>query len=198
MKGSLHTNVFLKRVEHILTYQGKIQGRLHPECFANHQSCSYNSYKKRADKKQLAFLINETVFEETKQKPCYICGKYRDQYHINGIDRYDNTKGYEFENIRPCCGECNTMKKNFVFDSLINKIVTIYTNQKDIYQAHAVYGTNDLNNCSIVKNKNKNKKEGVQIVKVKEKNIMNETDKLNHAKELFEIRKIRNGQILIS
>ena len=27
---------------------------------------------------------------------------------------------------------------------------------------------------------------------------MNETDKLNHAKELFEIRKIRNSQIIIS
>ena len=196
MKGSLHENMFLKRVEHIMTHQGKIKGRLHPECFANHQSCNYISYKHRADKKQLAFLINEKVFEETKQNPCYICGKSIDKSHMNGIDRYDNTKGYELENIRSCCGECNTMKKTFPYDSLINKIEAIYTNHKDIFLFQMQADTSDLNNSIIVKNKNKT--EGVKIVKAKQKVPMNETDKLNHAKELFEIRKIRNRQIIIS
>lgn len=193
MKGSLHKTVFLNRMEHILTSQGKIQGCLHPECFANHQSSNYNRYKYRADKKQLAFLITEKIFTETTQNPCYICGKnIIDKSHMNGIDRYDNTKGYESENIRSCCGECNAMKKNFSYDSLINKIEAIYTNHKDTFRTQT--DTRYLNNCNIAKNKMK----VVKTKPVKENVPMNETDKLNHAKELFEIRKIRNGQTTIS
>jgi hypothetical protein len=192
MKGSLHKNVFLERVEHILTYQGRIEGHLHPECFANHRSCNYKSYKYRANKKQLEFLINENVFEETRQNPCYICGKNTDEMHMNGIDRFDNMKGYELENIRSCCGECNTMKNIYVYDSFMNKIEAIYTNHKDICSPQS--NTIGLNNCIIVKNKNK--KEGVKIAEpVKEKV---QIDKMNHARELFDKRKIKNSQTIIS
>lgn len=190
LKGSLHKNVFLERVEHILTYQGRIQGHLHPECFANHRSCNYKSYKYRANKKQIEFLINEQIFEETRLNPCYICGKNIDEQHMNGIDRFDNMKGYELENIRSCCGECNTMKKKYVYDSFINKIEAIYTTHKDVCRPA---GTSGLNNCIIVKNKNKN--EGGKIVEVKEKV---QKDIMSHARELFEKRKIKNSQTIIS
>ena len=38
MKGTLTPDVFLKRIEHILTHQGYINGKLYPEYFANHIS----------------------------------------------------------------------------------------------------------------------------------------------------------------
>lgn len=182
MKGSLHKNVFLKRVEHILTHQGKIQGRLHPECFANHKSSNCTSYKYRADKKQISFSIDEQAFKEIKQD-CYICGKQIDESHMNGIDRFDNEKGYDLENIRSCCGECNLMKNVFTWDSWIKKLEAIYTNHKDLFLTQI--DTSNMNNHTIVKYKSKNKNEKVK----KERVSMTETEKQNHAKELFELRK---------
>ena len=73
----------------------------------------------------------------------------------------------------------------------MNKIEAIYTNHKDICSPPS--STIGLNNCIIVKNKNK--KEGVKIVEVKEKV---QIDKMNHARELFEKRKIKNSQTIIS
>lgn len=58
MKGSTSEEVFIKRVEHILTFQGKITGNLYPDCFANHKSAYYSNYRRRALKKTIGFLTN--------------------------------------------------------------------------------------------------------------------------------------------
>lgn len=122
MKGTLSVNVFLKRIEHILTYQGYIEGKLYPECFANHMSSNYNHYKKRAEKKQLDFEISEDDFYSLIIKKCYICGKKPEEEHINGIDRIDNDKGYVYNNIEACCGECNYMKNKFSLQDFFDKL----------------------------------------------------------------------------
>ena len=59
MKGTLTPEIFLKRIEHILTYQGYIKGKLYPECFANHLFSKYNRYKQRAIEKEIEFEIFE-------------------------------------------------------------------------------------------------------------------------------------------
>lgn len=43
------------------------------------------------------------------QVPCYYCG-----YEIKtcGIDRVDNAKGYDLDNLKTCCRWCNAMKSN--------------------------------------------------------------------------------------
>jgi hypothetical protein len=122
MKGTLSVNVFLKRIEHILTYQGYIEGKLYPECFANHMSSNYNHYKKRADKKQLDFEISEDDFYSLIIKKCYVCGKKPEEEHINGIDRINNDKGYVYNNIEACCGECNYMKNKFSLQDFFDKL----------------------------------------------------------------------------
>lgn len=126
MKGSTSDDVFIKRVEHILTFQNKVNGNLYPEYFASHKGCSYNDYKYRALKKQLDFLITVPDYEKIIQGDCFICGKKNGECHKNGIDRMDSTKGYLLDNVNSCCGECNYMKKNYELDDIMNKFMLIY------------------------------------------------------------------------
>lgn len=122
IKGTLTPDVFLKRIEHILTHQGYINGKLYSECFANHMSSDYNRYKKRADDKSLNFEITEGDFYSLIMEKCYICGKKSEGEHINGIDRIDNEKGYIQDNIEACCGECNYMKNKFSLNDFFDKL----------------------------------------------------------------------------
>ena len=133
MKGTLTPEIFLKRVEHILTYQGYIEGKFYPECFANHNGSGYNDYKNRANKKLKEFEITEEQFYEIIFKKCYMCGKKTDDNHTNGIDRINNDKGYTTENIVCCCGECNYMKNKFNLDDLIDKLRKIKKNKLAIF-----------------------------------------------------------------
>ncbi len=40
-------------------------------------------------------------------KPCKYCKSSIEQETGIGLDRLDNSKGYEFHNVVPCCGRCN-------------------------------------------------------------------------------------------
>jgi 5-methylcytosine-specific restriction endonuclease McrA len=72
-------------------------------------------------------------------KPCNYCGdeltnykKNKDSYgefKYNGIDRIDSSKGYEIDNVVPCCKNCNTMKWDLDVDDFykhIKKIIKYY------------------------------------------------------------------------
>jgi hypothetical protein len=127
MKKSLNDDVFVKRIEHILSYNQIIKhGKLYPHLFANHNTTNYNSYKYRANNKKNAFEITESQFVEIISKHCYICGKINTNDHCNGIDRFNNNIGYLFENCRTCCGECNYMKNNYSYDDIFEKFRLIY------------------------------------------------------------------------
>jgi len=134
MKGSTSDEVFIKRAEHILTFQNKISGNLYPECFASHNVLSYSRYKNRALKKQLDFEMTPWDYDNIINKDCYLCGKRNDNSHKNGIDRIDNNKGYLLDNVKPCCGECNYMKKNYELGDIINKFMLIYENHKHDFE----------------------------------------------------------------
>lgn len=129
MKGSTHENIFIKRVEHILTYQNLIDGYLFPDSFASHMGSCFSQYKNRANKKQLDFELTQEEYNDIIIKECFMCGKRNDTAHKNGIDRFDNNKGYILDNLNSCCGECNYMKKNYNFEDVINKFMLIYKNR---------------------------------------------------------------------
>jgi len=132
MKGSISDEVFVKRVEHILTFNKKIAGKLYPECFVNHHAVYFSNYKDRAHKKQLDFLIVYDDFDKITNGDCYLCGKKSNKQHKNGIDRIDNTKGYSLDNIKPCCGECNYMKRDYEIEAVFYKLELIYNNTKKL------------------------------------------------------------------
>jgi hypothetical protein len=127
IKKSLSDEIFLERVEHILTYNKCIKGgKYYPSAFANHICVDYNQYKKRASSKQLEFELDENTFYEIASNNCYICGKSPSKTHNNGIDRFDSKIGYTLDNCRPCCGECNYMKNNYNYNNFMEKLKLIH------------------------------------------------------------------------
>ncbi len=131
MKGSSGPNVFVHRAEHILTNLKIIQGKSYIEEFLDFKGCIYSAYKARAEKKELPFEISQETFSHYTDLPCYLCGKEVSQTHMNGIDRFDNTKGYTIDNIRSCCGICNYMKKSYEYDDVIKKMCMICNYQQE-------------------------------------------------------------------
>jgi len=127
MKASLSVDAFLGRVEHILTHNGRINGRLFPEMFPDYTSASYTEYKNRALKKNLDFALSHDEYLCLITQDCYLCGKNSNSQHLNGIDRIDNNKGYMMDNVKPCCANCNYMKKNYILEDVFNKFMDIYS-----------------------------------------------------------------------
>ena len=62
MKGSLGPNVYVHRVEHMLTYLKFAQGNLYPDEFSDTKGCSYSSYKNRANEKGICFELSKEQF----------------------------------------------------------------------------------------------------------------------------------------
>ena len=86
---------------------------------ANMEPARYSEfvkYKGNAIKRGLSFNISSELFKALTQKPCIYCGvtptksrksECKIPIHFTGIDRKDNTKGYEEDNCFPCCRVCN-------------------------------------------------------------------------------------------
>ena len=98
----------------------------------------FNQYKHSAACRGLAFNLSYEQFRNIVQKRCLYCG-HQDSYErlskdrttvvwsvkIVGIDRTNNTIGYEEENCVPCCSRCNYAKKTFTQDEFINWIARV-------------------------------------------------------------------------
>lgn len=162
MKSCLNHVVFIKQIEHILTYNNKANGELNYNLFEDYNGCAYSIYKRRAKKRELVFIITEPEFVKMIQSPCYLCGKCNSSSHTNGVDRIDNLVGYTTENTAPCCGECNYMKRDYSIATIFDKFVKIYNNHNSIQinDEDFVNGTKH-----IVKGNKKSKAECVEYTK---------------------------------
>ena len=67
----------------------------------------YKQYKYKAKERGLSFELSFEQFCGLWQKPCTYCGASIDTI---GIDRVDNSIGYNIKNIVSCCFSCNTKK----------------------------------------------------------------------------------------
>lgn len=70
-------------------------------------SVRYRSYRSRAREKSIPFQLTLDQFKTFWQLPCFYCGG---EIATIGLDRVDNSKGYEINNLVPCCIICNRMK----------------------------------------------------------------------------------------
>jgi hypothetical protein len=125
MKGSLHHDIFIRRSEHIMSFLKIVNGNQYPDCFQNIRYVDYSQYKYGAKTRNLEFSLDKEFFDELVQLHCYICGRKSNETHTNGIDRFDSNKGYDVENCRSCCRECNFMKSNFNYTTFIEKLQKI-------------------------------------------------------------------------
>lgn len=137
MKNTLNQYTFIRRVEHILTFQYIVPGRLFPEVFTDYgtdvgdRKKLYNRYKKGARERNIEFGIDLALFKQFVSEDCYLCGKSNTGEHQNGIDRFDNDVGYFPTNCKPCCFNCNLMKRDHDFDNFVRKMLLIYNLHKD-------------------------------------------------------------------
>jgi hypothetical protein len=78
------------------------------------------SYKDEAAERNLSWSLTDSFFDEITKRDCFYCGlppsNYRKSsdsfggFTFSGIDRVDNSRGYELDNVVPCCRRCNRAK----------------------------------------------------------------------------------------
>lgn len=81
----------------------------------------FASYKKGAEIRGLSFSVPFSAFSTLVTMPCTYCGappsnRKRDLPY-NGLDRVDNSRGYESDNVAPCCFTCNFAKRTMSLDT---------------------------------------------------------------------------------
>ena len=198
MKCSLSADVFLKRIEHILTYNNKIKGRYFPEEFCDTDARSYNEYKKRANTKLLPFELTKEEYDIIINSQCYLCGRKSYEGCKNGIDRLDNKLGYTMNNVKSCCGSCNYIKKDMELTELFNKMTEIFLKCKIKVETTTIICKTHKPSKNIVKNTNKKtsdkKSEDARLRKQKQREALkekygDEEYKKMKAKEIAEYRK---------
>lgn len=87
----------------------------------------YKSYRVQSKKRNREFSLSLNDFTEIINRNCMYCGEIS-----LGIDRLDNKLGYTLNNSKPCCGECNKMKRDMSFIEFIKKCHKISQTYKDI------------------------------------------------------------------
>jgi len=189
MKGTTGQNIFIQRVEHILTYLKIVDGSLFPDVFANFKGSSYSRYMFRGKEKDIEFTIDKEYFTTETNKPCYLCGKKPDDLHKNGLDRFDNDKGYTEDNVKSCCGNCNYLKRTYVYKDFIDKCIIIYEKNKD----KDVKDISNEEKNSIVKGNKKSKEEIEENAKLR-KEKQREDLRTRYSDE--EYKKLRVKQIV--
>ena len=99
----------------------------------------YRGYRASAKRRGYEFELSFEEFTSLINKNCHFCGSeptsrykyghYRETKEINlynGIDRYDNTKGYTVENSVTCCSICNRAKSTIPPQDFIEWIKIAY------------------------------------------------------------------------
>ena len=95
----------------------------------------YSKTKMKAEKRNIDFLLPYPIFKYLIKQDCYYCGQeptatnnepMMKDFEFNGLDRVDNTKPYEPNNLVACCFVCNQMKSNRSYEDFIDKIKKIY------------------------------------------------------------------------
>ena len=82
----------------------------------------FYDYKHNAIVDKRFFNLTYEYFLEFIKNPCFYCGAVEKI----GIDRKDSKRGYEQNNIVPCCSRCNQIKMDMTFNEFINQIKLIY------------------------------------------------------------------------
>ena len=117
--GCLHSSLLSE------AKMGNTNRRKHiPEGLAGFEAL-YKGYQHNAKKRDRAFELTKEDFSFLTKMNCFYCGdkpfqvkemRHREgqgDYEYNGLDRIDPTKGYTLDNVVPCCGVCNWMKRDY-------------------------------------------------------------------------------------
>lgn len=105
----------------------------------------FRDYEQAARRNGRTFALSIDQVGEITAKNCFYCGckpdreikKFRDKsvvlYTYNGIDRKDNSRGYEIDNCLPCCFQCNKSKSSLEYEDWahwIDRLVAYHNSLK--------------------------------------------------------------------
>jgi len=88
----------------------------------------YKRYMYSSKDRGYEFNLTLIYFENHWQSDCHYCGE---KLKSVGFDRVDNSKGYIHDNVVPCCGGCNIMKRSLGYSEFIERCGVIYENHKN-------------------------------------------------------------------
>lgn len=94
------------------------------------------AYRKSAASREIPYLLDDNEFRRLVRRDCHYCGcgptnvksakSFNGQFHYNGIDRIDNSKGYEATNVVPCCRDCNIAKRTMGYKEFLAWVERVY------------------------------------------------------------------------
>lgn len=86
----------------------------------NWDKLRYNNFKGNCKKRKIENFITKLEFDEYLKLPCYYCNE-----KSTGLDRIDNNKGYQKDNILPCCIRCNHTRNVYWTVEETKKMITM-------------------------------------------------------------------------
>jgi 5-methylcytosine-specific restriction endonuclease McrA len=102
----------------------------------------YTQYKSKCRRRGLTFNLDKDYFIKLLKDNCAYCGnppsnvlkasEYTGTALYNGIDRVDNSRGYEIDNVVACCETCNRAKLKMTKEEFLSWIDRVYRHQHDI------------------------------------------------------------------
>lgn len=109
----------------------------------------YKCYKSSAKYRKIEFNLSKEDFTKLIFQNCYYCGIIPSKVHpasstrningrilVNGIDRINSKLGYNHENCRSCCEQCNRAKLDYTekeFDDWLYRRITHKSSIIDYY-----------------------------------------------------------------
>jgi hypothetical protein len=100
--------------------------------------CEYRANARRKAKisgQGIEFSLQEELFRNLVTLPCVYCGSDSaskrlqpsgDEIRFTGIDRIDNSKPYDADNVVPCCKTCNRAKSDLSVSQFLKWIGDVY------------------------------------------------------------------------
>ena len=96
----------------------------------------FSRAKKQAERRGITFSLTLEQYLKSISSPCYYCDNRigKPVQTSTGLDRLDNSKGYELTNVVSCCWSCNRVRHNVLTPTeakaAIQLVVLIRTNQE--------------------------------------------------------------------
>lgn len=131
-KGSQHPQEFIDKLYSINRYYKeliKISNDVvdkWKETYLSKSNPKLSIYVKSANTRNIEFKLSENEFNNIISNSCYLCGLETSDINKNGIDRINNKKGYILENCKTCCGHCNLLKRNLLYEKLLEISERVY------------------------------------------------------------------------
>lgn len=146
IKSGISESILIERSRAILAHIGIIDDEYGCTYAYPYRICaSFNKYISSAKQRNINFNLENDCYYDLINQCCYLCGTETYYRNTNGIDRVSSSQNYDFENVRPCCSECNYLKKEYDYDEFIEKLQMINNHMApEVYKPNKMQVVKDM------------------------------------------------------